>query len=153
MGLELAQWLASHAGALAIRSRLEVGTYRSVPLFRGPSPWPPHVVIVMSLPNWLRLEVGKPTGGAALHQRFLAEVRPPTPAEMEAMRVGEPPRSQAGFPFEGEDLEAALANQWKLDVKELIIIETSDPEAMHCFQYYADSRSDSSRQNVQTNGY
>src|SRR6266849_2167055 len=79
---ELAQWLLERAGEMNLKTRHEMGTYRGVRVFRGPSPWPSQLVMVLALQRWITIELASPPAGTSkLHPRFRAEIRPPTSEE------------------------------------------------------------------------
>jgi hypothetical protein len=133
---ELAQWLLERGGEMNLKTRYEMGTYHGVRVFRGPSPWPSQLVMVFALQHWIRIRLGAPPAAASqLHRRFRSEVRPPTPEEAEETRNGPPLESSEGLPFQGDDLEAAIANQWLLFVLESLAVDEVDPEAMACYLY------------------
>ncbi len=133
---ELAQWLLERGGEMNLKTPYEMGTYRGVRVFRGPNPWPSQLAMVLALQHWIRIKlVSPPAGTSQLHPRFRAEIRPPTPEEAEEVRSGPPLESSEGLPFQGEDLEAAIDNQWRLFVLESFVVNEVDPDAMACFSY------------------
>lgn len=133
---ELAQWLLERGGDMDLKTRHEMGTYHGVRVFRGPQPWPSQLVMVFALQHWIRIRLGAPAAESShLHRRFRSEIRPPTPEEAEETRNGHPLESTEGLPFHGDDLEAAISNQWLLFVLESLAVDEVDPDAMACFLY------------------
>lgn len=132
----LAQWLLEHGGAMNLKTRHEMGTYRGVRVFRGPIPWPSQLAMVIALNHWIRVRLCSPPAETPqLHHRFRSEIRPPTPEEVaETGRVALP-ESIEGLPFQGDDLEAAIANKWRLFVVELFAVDEVDPGACECLLY------------------
>jgi hypothetical protein len=128
---ELAQSLVVQGGGLRIDGRLRMGSYRDVPLFRGPLPWPTNIVMVFALTQWLRLRVATP-GADPLHSRFSAVIRPPTTEEIAARQA--PMNSSADLPFVDDDLTAAQENEWVLEIEERFAVDVDDSEAMKCLE-------------------
>jgi hypothetical protein len=131
-GWVLVDALHARGAEINIDGRLKLGSYRAIPLYRGPLPWPGRLAMVFSLDRWLSVGVSVPPMGS-VHSRFTAQIRPPTDDELTSMRA-KPLNSAAGLPFMGDDLEVALRNQWRVEVVEEIAVEISDQGAMECIE-------------------
>ena len=119
---------------------VDLGTYRGVPLLNGPA-WAEdrQTCFVVALPALARLHVWAPPVDADVrHGRVLVELRAPEANELEAERQQPPPRSSAGLPYRGEDMEAALRNQWRLRVEAYLRVEVLDAGAIAAVRYEPD---------------